>query len=313
MDNTSNVLVQINNTKLAFNKLMSVSNNITSLLNTLNDTRCLLKQEYTDIINKYNKTDYSFGLDTFNFQTKLIDYDYQNIKKYYNLITNRIYFDYFKLIKMVVVISLRNKVDTQKYKYDYLDTQKHYDINIIKEIFINTINLIEENYHYLTEECKCHSKYELKLGDGFDINNFVAYYDFKNKSSLQNILLYINYLNYFIKLHNRYLNKVYFRLNLIYQQLNNEIKIDKFDSKKHNKDDVMRDINELQNMQLSKYAYNSINNKEEEYDEEHVVYCSESLTSDNSIENNNVSNLNIVSNSEENLDIKLLVNESNNA
>ena len=90
MDNTNKVLVQINNTKLAFNKLLSVNNNICSLLDTLNDTRNLLKQEYVDIVNKYNKSDYSFGLDTFNFQTKLIDNDYQNIKKNYSLITNRI-------------------------------------------------------------------------------------------------------------------------------------------------------------------------------------------------------------------------------
>ena len=261
MDNSNEVLVQINTTKLAFNELLSVNNNICSLLDTVNDTRSSLKQEYVDIVKKYNKADYLFGLDTFNFQTRLIDNDYQHLRKYYNLITNRIYLDYFKLIKMVAVTfkdtTRNNQIENLKYKYDYLNIYKPYDIDTIKNIFMHIISIIEESHHYLTEECKSHSTYELKLGDGFDINNFVTYYDFKNKSNLQNINLYINYLNFFISLHDKYLNKVYFRLNLMYQQLNHEVKIDKFNTKKHSKDDIMRDINELHDTQLSKYAYNS--------------------------------------------------------
>ena len=327
MDNTNKVLVQINNTKLAFNKLLSVNNNICSLLDTLNDTRNLLKQEYVDIVNKYNKSDYSFGLDTFNFQTKLIDNDYQNIKKNYSLITNRIYFDYFKLIKMIVdVVTFKdsiknNKVQNPKQKYDYLDIYKPYSIDVIKDIFIYIISIIEESYHYLTEECKSHSNYELKLEDGININNFVTYYDFKNKSNLQNILLYINYLNFFIKLHNKYLNKVYFRLNLIYQQLNCEVKIDKFNTKKHNKEDIIRDINELQNTQLSKYAYDSTystnSNKLEdteyfdaEKDEKYLIHCSESLTPQINIEPNNNNILDDIDNSEENKNL-VVDNDSN--
>ena len=307
MDNTNKVLVQINTTKLAFDEILSVNNNICSLLDTFNDTRNLLKQEYKVIVNKYNKSDYSFGLDTFNFQTKLIDNDYQNIRKYYSLITNRLYFDYFKLIKMIVdVVTFKdsiqhNKVNTLKYKYDYLDIYKPYNIGIIKDIFMHIVGIIEESYHYLTEDCKSHLNYELKLDDGFNINNFVTYYDFKNKSNLQNIMLYINYLNYFIKLHNKYLNKV-----------------DKFNTKKHNKDNIIKDINELQNTQLSKYAYESTNSdkeekpkfiKEEEEEEEeedkHLIHCSESLTPEMNIENM----LNNVSNSEEN--INFAVNDSN--
>lgn len=261
MDNSNEVLVQINNTKLAFNELVAVNNNICSLLNTVSDTRNSLKQEYVKIVKKYNEADYLFGLDTFNFQNKLIDNDYQHLQKYYNLITNRIYLDYFKLIKMVVATfkesTKNNQVDIQKYKYDYLNIYKSYDIDIIKNIFMHIISIIEESHHNLTEECKNHSNYELRLDDGFDINNFVTYYDFKNKANLQNIMLYINYLNFFIQLHDKYLNKVYFRLNLMYQQLNHEVKIDKFNTKKHSKDEIMKDINQLNNTQLSKYAYES--------------------------------------------------------
>jgi len=316
MDNTNKVLVQINTTKLAFNELLSVNNNICSLLDTFNGTSNLLKQEYIGIVNKYNKSDYSFGLDTFNFQTKLIDNDYQNIRKYYSLITNRLYFDYFKLIKTMIDVATfkdsiqNNKVNILKYKYDYLDIYKPYNIGIIKDIFMHIVGIIEESYHYLTEDCKSHLNYELKLDDGFNINNFVTYYDFKNKSNLQNIMLYINYLNFFIKLHNKYLNKVYFRLNLMYQQLNQEVKIDKFDTKKHNKDNIIKDINELQNTQLSKYAYESTystnSNKEEEEEEldKQLIHCSEHLTPEMNIENM----INNISNSDEN--INLVVNNS---
>ena len=132
MDNSNEVLVQINTTKLAFNELLSVNNNICSLLDTVNDTRSSLKQEYVDIVKKYNKADYLFGLDTFNFQTKLIDNDYQHLRKYYNLITNRIYLDYFKKVAVTFKDDGNNQIENLKYKYDYLNIYKPYDIDTIK-------------------------------------------------------------------------------------------------------------------------------------------------------------------------------------
>ena len=94
-----------------------------------------------------------------------------------------------------------NKVNILKYKYDYLDIYKPYNIGIIKDIFMHIVGIIEESYHYLTEDCKSHLNYELKLDDGFNINNFVTYYDFKNKSNLQNIMLYTIFKRYNINNH----------------------------------------------------------------------------------------------------------------
>jgi len=58
-----------------------------------------LNEVYKKILrNHITKNNFLFGLDTFSFQNKLIDTEYNNLIKYGSLINNRIYYDYYKLI-----------------------------------------------------------------------------------------------------------------------------------------------------------------------------------------------------------------------
>ena len=260
MDNNQ-ILVSINGTKLNFSEIISKDNTISSLLETINETKKALKNEYGAIVKKYNTSEYLFGLDTFNFQTKLVDNEFEHLKSYYNLISNRIYLDYFKVIKLVVQsfkdTTRNNESKNLNYKYDYLDIYKPYKMEEISIIFNHIISILEESHHHLDEESKKQSNYASRLQDGFEINNFITYYNYKNQTNQKNIELYINYLNFFIKLHNKYLDRLYFKLNLMYHQLNHDVKIDKFNAKKHKKELILEQINLFNNEELSKQAYKS--------------------------------------------------------
>lgn len=260
MDNNQ-ILVSINGTKLNFSEIISKDNTISSLLETINETKKALKNEYGAIVKKYNSSEYLFGLDTFNFQTKLVDNEFEHLKSYYNLISNRIYLDYFKVIKLVVQsfkeTTRNNESKNLNYKYDYLDIYKPYKMEEISIIFNHIISILEESHHHLDEESKKQSNYASRLQDGFEINNFITYYNYKNQTNKKNIELYINYLNFFIKLHNKYLDRLYFKLNLMYHQLNHDVKIDKFNAKKHKKELILEQVNLFNNEELSKQAYKS--------------------------------------------------------
>ena len=52
-----------------------------------------------------------FGLDSFHFQGKLIDIEYEDIQRLYSAITNRIYCEYFKLYKIIVQYILDNIIE----------------------------------------------------------------------------------------------------------------------------------------------------------------------------------------------------------
>ena len=61
-----------------------------------------LKLFYSEFI-KNNKTElFVFGLDSLHFQCKLIDIEYDDMKRLFLAINNRMYCEYFKLYKIIV-------------------------------------------------------------------------------------------------------------------------------------------------------------------------------------------------------------------
>ena len=44
---------------------------------------------------------YTLGLDSFYFQNKLIQMEYENMKSIFNFIDNRVYCEYYKLLRML--------------------------------------------------------------------------------------------------------------------------------------------------------------------------------------------------------------------
>lgn len=69
---------------------------------------------YKKYIEKNKKND-MFGLDSFHFQSKLLEFESKHLNDQYLLIDNRIYCDYYKLYEMIRVFHMKTfNINTKK-------------------------------------------------------------------------------------------------------------------------------------------------------------------------------------------------------
>ena len=234
--------IEISNTiadiKKQFIALINKYNDINNLLDLLNEKKTNLNDVYKDIEKSHHENNFLFGLDTFSFQNKLIDTEYNGLKSYSNLINNRIYYDYYKLIIMIKKDLNKNNIEINSdlsntiIKYNYLNIYKKYDLKTIERIFNKIIKLIIDIHDHLLRQENELDNFTIKMNDGLDLNNFCSFYNYKNKVVKENITLYTNYMLFFVKLHNKYISKLDMKTRLMYMQINNEIKTDKYNTNK---------------------------------------------------------------------------------
>ena len=79
------------------NNIIEIRTNVKNVFDILQVRIDKLRQLYSEFI-KNNKNDMLvFGLDSFHFQSKLIDIEYDDMKRLFSAINNRMYCEYFKL------------------------------------------------------------------------------------------------------------------------------------------------------------------------------------------------------------------------
>ena len=127
---------------------------IKNKLQKINKVKSEIKKNYTRYIKKERQN--YFGLDSFHFQNKIIDIEYDSLIELYHLIDNRIYGDYYKLFVMMVEYLKKNLLNDQydkikelsnlqKYPtYKDLDNYKKYDFDIINSIHQDLVSIIVE-------------------------------------------------------------------------------------------------------------------------------------------------------------------------
>ena len=250
--------------KKKFTEFKKLRLNITTLFERLQQKKTKLNDIYKEYIEKSNlHQDSIFGLDSFHFQNKMIDTEYQNMEKLYVLIDNKIYGEYYKLANVMIKYiqqniqpvkkNIKNKNTLQKATiqtttiqqtqplrvheltglikkypvYKDLQEQKQFDHNIVYEIHNFIIQLLEEcNTHLSTREAQLQQDQQ-QSSLGLNIDNYVFTYSHQNVLLREQIKLYINYLLVFHKYHSRYLRKFQAKLNMMWEQLNEDITIEK--------------------------------------------------------------------------------------
>ena len=105
---------RISDLKMDFTNVVDLKNENIKIFETMEGKITQLKNIYTEFIKNNKQQMFIFGLDSFHFQGKLIDLEYEDMKRLYAAITNRIYCEYFKLYKIVVDYILENIKDDKK-------------------------------------------------------------------------------------------------------------------------------------------------------------------------------------------------------
>jgi hypothetical protein len=267
---SADIDIKINELKHKFMKIHSSRQDIRLIFENLDTKMKKLSEFYSELIKKNSSEKmFIFGLDSFHFQNKIINKEYSDMNNFYSLITNRIYSDYYKLLKMInqYVNNNINNINAKNInlvskhpKYDDINNLKHYDLETTQGVFldiINALHIINENFK--TQELDL-VNYEERINLGFNINNFIHSFSFKNNMLKEQLFLYINYSSFFIQLHTKYLSRFTMKLKIMHGQVNNDIRFDEnaLMSKNKQKDNFMNELNNTIDPKIMKDVQKSL-------------------------------------------------------
>ena len=218
-----------------FNNISVIRNNVRDIFDFLQLRINKLKFFYSEFI-KNNKTElFIFGLDSFHFQSRLIDIEYEGMYKIFRSINNRMYCEYFKLYK-IIVSYIKDTINDKKLLefikvnnfpvYKDLEPEKEYKFEIIIEIHEHILILITSIIGNLTSKENEYKLYVDKNQIGLNIDNFVNTYSFDVIMMREKLKLFLTYIEFFHKLHTKYLQRFSNKIQLMNTHINDDIKFD---------------------------------------------------------------------------------------
>jgi hypothetical protein len=178
---------QVNELKMTFQKIIGLKNDNDKKILLLDSKTKHLKNIYNDFIKYNNEILCVFSLDSLHFQSKIIDIEYDDMKRLFSSILNRMYREFFKLYNIITDYIKTNVTDkkikellniqTQYPVYKDLEPFKVYDFETIESIHAVILELLCSLINiYLTKEEDL-KKYKNKNKNGFNIKreNTVIY------------------------------------------------------------------------------------------------------------------------------------------
>lgn len=189
-----------------------------------------------DIVNGYyiqyvekNKKNKLFGLDSFHFQSKLIELEYKHLHDEYLFMDNRIYCDYYKLYGMVSSFCKQNFKSEYKFVnypvYKDLEPYRVYDFETINNIHYNIIDLIQFIQNSIKNANDEIIRDKNRLKTGLNIENYIHNLEYNNNILISNIKLYENYLKSYHIYHMDFLKKLSDKISLFWRQLSNNMQV----------------------------------------------------------------------------------------
>jgi hypothetical protein len=221
--------------KNEFNDIINVRSSVKNIFDILQTRIDKLKLFYAEFIKNDSNGLFVFGLDSFHFQSKLIDIEYDDMKRLFLAINNRMYCEYFKLNKIILEYILTNINDkknvdivkTNNYPiYKDLEPFKEYKFETIQEIHENILNLLSiiiSVFTHKENELLLHKK---KQSIGLNIDNYINTFCYNNNVIREKINMFIAYIEFFHKMHIKYLKRFNNKIQLMYTHISNDIKFD---------------------------------------------------------------------------------------
>jgi hypothetical protein len=226
---------QISDLKTEFIMIINNRDTITKIFDILEGRIKKLKIIYNEFISKNEKQIFIFGLDSFRFQSKLMDIEFQDMKRMYLAISNRIYCDYYKLYRILcsyINENIQEKTISEKLNIGtfpiYLDLEpfKEYDFAIINELQNNILILFSSLVNYISIKDRELVTYNKKLNIGLNIDNFVSTFNYDINNTREKFGLFVKYMHFFQRNHNKILGRFVNKLQTMYLQIDKDIDFD---------------------------------------------------------------------------------------
>lgn len=233
---------KISELKVKFSDIREARDEIKRIFEILTNKIIKLNSLYDDFSKQNKNSIFVFGLDSFNFQTKLIDKEFEQMYEYYKLIANRMYCDYYKLYGLIKeyicsdtldinknnnLLATIEQISQKKYpKYDYIDMKKTYLFETTNSLFNDIISIIGSLHDYSKTNNMELKTYRSKIDSGLNINNFIHTFTYQNSIMSEKILLFVKYIDFFLQLHTKYYTRFITKLKIMFGQINHDIQID---------------------------------------------------------------------------------------
>lgn len=223
---------------IKFSNIKQVRNKIRERFVKIQKVRNTIRENYQTYITK-EKQDF-FGLDSFHFQNKVLDLEFDNMGKLYQFIDNRIYGDYYKLfndiglflkenLKSEQILKIQELKNNGKYPiYKDLETFKTYDFETINMIHHDIIQILSNSLLYYHENEKAIREDMKKIGLGLNIENYIINLQYKNSLLLTTIKKFQNCLQVYNKYHYDMLSKFNEKLTLCFHHIEHTKQDDRF-------------------------------------------------------------------------------------
>jgi hypothetical protein len=228
--------VNLEQLKKNFLTIKDIRGKVTNIFTILEGHLLNLKKTYAEFVENNRQNLFVFGLDSFQFQSKLIDIEYEDMKRLFLAINNRMYCEYYKLYKIIadyVKENINDKKTQDLIKitnifpvYKDLEPYKQYKFEMIQEIHENIILLLYEINEFIMNkesELQIHKK---KQDIGLNINNFVSTFNYNIIMIKEKGMLFISYIDFFHNLHTKYLQRFTMKMELMFSQVTHDIRFE---------------------------------------------------------------------------------------
>jgi hypothetical protein len=229
---------KINNLKKDFVKIIDATNRVTSVFEKLEVKIANITAFYTDLIEKNKDKMYLFGLDSFRFQIALLDREHDETQIFFKVVNNRIYCEYYKFCKKICeyiletytepnLINISKAInDTDLPSYDSVDPVKEYGLCFVLTIHDNIIELLKCLHSHLLNKEHELKDHTTKRTMGLNIDNFVFTFIYNNSVLRDKIRMFLDYMDFFHKMHLKNLTLIEKKLVLMMSEINNDLNLD---------------------------------------------------------------------------------------
>ena len=237
---------QVGDLKKTFTKLIDVRAEVHTTFIGLNDIVTKLNNIYTEYIKKNQDNVLIFGLDSLRFQSKLIGIEYEDMKRLFYAINNRMYCEYYKLYKIIMDYIVENVSDVkivEMVKSDVYVFPVYKDLEPFKQYEIETIQSIHEAILIFLNSLCSHiisKEQELKAHkvtnkSGLNIDNFVMSFNFNLIVMKEKVSLFINYVVFFHTSHLKLLTRFVTKVKLMMKHVKSDINLEDISKPKRKK------------------------------------------------------------------------------
>ena len=231
-----------------FEKLIDIYNKANDYRREIENNIEKLKKIYQELTEMNKRKDILFCLDSFFFQYKIYLTEFRNLENLRLMFGNRLYCDNYKLYNLILNDIKENEIleegnyVIQKYEiYKDLETSKEYDVETIKKIHKDIIQLITALYEKYTKNTNYVNNYNKENNVGFAISNYLNTVSYENQMLLGKISLYKNYIKFFDDFHIKNFNKLILDYENFKNDMLNDLKSDSFFYVQDNHSEIKRE------------------------------------------------------------------------